>query len=108
MKSPTHSALSLHGLTQACNLDRYGEHIRWAVLFVVLCTALLGGTLLVIWAASGFGDLGVSGHGLVALMLGIVLTSVLGIVLMALSFYSDRNGNDRSGARLAEKKRDAD
>ena len=84
----------------------YSEHIRWAVGFVVMCSVLLGGALFVIWAASGFGDLGVSGHGLVALILGILLTSGLGIVLMALSFYSDRSGTDSDGRAVSESKRE--
>ena len=73
----------------------YGEHIRWVVWYVIGCAALIGGALLALWAASGFGDLGISGHGLVALILGILFTTALGIGLMALSFYSDRSGADR-------------
>jgi hypothetical protein len=40
---------------------------------------------------TGFADLGLSGHGLVALTLGIVFTTGLGGVLMALSFYNERH-----------------
>jgi hypothetical protein len=101
-------ALSLGGAARACKIAAaaagltpgalpYGEHIRWAVWFVAGCSGLIGATLLVLWAASGFADLGVSGHGLVALILGVVVTTALGIGLMALSFYSDRSGTDRHG-----------
>lgn len=73
----------------------YGKHIRWAIWYVAGCGGLIGGALLVLWAASGFADLGISGHGLVALILGILFTTALGIGLMALSFYSDRSDADR-------------
>jgi hypothetical protein len=72
-----------------------GAHIRWAIWYVAGCSGLIGGALLVLWASSGFADLGVSGHGLVALILGILFTTALGIGLMALSFYSDRSDADR-------------
>ncbi|HMA14162.1 MAG TPA: hypothetical protein VKP12_05215 [Kiloniellaceae bacterium] len=73
----------------------YGEHIRWVVWYVIGCAGLIGGALLVLWAVSGFAELGIGGHGLVALILGILFTTALGIGLMALSFYSDRSGADR-------------
>jgi len=39
------------------------------------------------------GEMGV--HGWVALGLGTVLTSALGVALMALVFHSDRSGHDQ-------------
>lgn len=99
MTPSVRSVLSFAAVSRACGFAGHSEHLRWIVGFVVMCSVLLGAALFVIWAASGFGDLGVSGHGLVALILGIVLTSALGIVLMALSFYSDRSGSDRRLAR---------
>lgn len=72
-----------------------GKHLRWAVWYVIGCSGLIGGALLALWAASGFADIGLSGHGLVALILGVLLTTGLAIGLMALSFYSDRSGDDQ-------------
>lgn len=71
---------------------QFGGHMRWIVGFIVGCSVLISIALLILWALMGFGDLGVTGHGLVALILGIVFTTALGIGLMALSFYSDRSG----------------
>jgi len=63
--------------------------MRWIIVFAAACSALVGAALLMLWAFTGFADLGLSGHGLVALTLGIVLTTGLGGVLMALSFYNE-------------------
>jgi len=89
--------LTIEGAARACGIDAYSAHIRWFVWFVVACSGLIAATLLGLWALSGFGALGIGGHGLVALILGIVFTSALAIALMALSFYSDRSGTDRAG-----------
>jgi hypothetical protein len=83
--------------------------MRWIVGFVAGCSVLISIALLILWALTGFADLGVTGHGLVALILGIVFTTALGIGLMALSFYSDRSGQrdavdrcDTDGCRDAD------
>jgi hypothetical protein len=102
MKHSIHRALPPDLLARTCGTAaskigltpdriRYNSQIRWAIGFVVTATVLVGGMLLLIWALSGFGSLGVSGHGLVALVLGTLLTSALGIGLMALSFYGDHS-----------------
>jgi ABC-type multidrug transport system permease subunit len=64
---------------------------------------LVGAILLVLWAFTGFAGLGISGHGLVALILGILATTGLASALMALSFFSDRNQttNSTNGADRA-------
>jgi hypothetical protein len=77
----------------------FGTQMRWIVGFVAGCSVLVGVALLILWALTGFADLGVSGHGLVALILGIVFTTGLGIALMALSFYSDHSGQREDGER---------
>jgi uncharacterized membrane protein len=101
------SAASAIGL--APGAFAYSNQIRRVVWFVAGCSALVAAALLVLWAASGFGSLGVSGHGLVALILGIVFTTALGIALMALSFYSDHGGESEDTARSdAATKGDAD
>ena len=68
----------------------HGGLMRWIIVFAAGCSALVGAALLGLWALTGFADLGLSGHGLVALTLGIVFTTGLGGVLMALSFYNER------------------
>ncbi len=56
-------------------------------------------------------DVAISGHGYVALILGVVLSLVVGIALMALVFYSSRKGYDeevgRDRARPPEERPDA-
>jgi len=79
----------------------FDGRMRWIVGFVAGCSVLVGVALLILWALTGFADLGVSGHGLVALILGIVFTTGLGIALMALSFYSDRSGQREDVERSA-------
>lgn len=61
--------------------------------------SVLGAALLlvgVLWLVGGFEDLGVSGHGLVALVGTFVLVIIVGVGLMALVFYSHRSGRDEA------------
>lgn len=70
---------------------------------LVLLVAALGTILVValvmavdVW--SGAGDTGMSGHGYVAMTLGVVVTLLLGGGLMTLVFYSSRRGYDDAAA----------
>ena len=54
------------------------------------------GGLLVIRIMGGFENVQLSLAGWIACMLGVVVTSVLGVVLTALLFHSDRSGRDES------------
>jgi hypothetical protein len=56
-----------------------------AIVVIVLVTLLLTGV---------FGDLGLSTQGTIALIIGITLTILLGVGLMALVFYSGRSQHD--------------
>ena len=58
------------------------------------------GGLLVIRIMGGFESVHLSLAGWIAYGLGVVLTSVLGVGLMALVFYSDRSGRDESAGEL--------
>jgi hypothetical protein len=53
------------------------------------------------WATGGFG--GLSGKGVVALLLGILFTAALGIGLMALVFFSDSSGRDEEVKRAGKR-----
>jgi hypothetical protein len=68
--------------------------------FSAACLGLVGLVLLVVWATGGFEDVHLSLAGWIAYGLGVVLTSVLGVGLMALVFYSDRSGRDESAGEL--------
>lgn len=66
-------------------------------------TALL---LLIAWAAGAF--VGLSGHGVAALVLGTVFSMALGIGLMVAVFASSRSGHDDTiaGITFASDKHD--
>ncbi len=64
------------------------------LLFSGLCVAGIAAALVVAWLAGGFARIGLDGNIVLALMLGIFFSSLLGIGLMALIFYSDRSGQD--------------
>ena len=70
--------------------------MRRIVGFSASCLGFIALVMLIVWAMGGFegGNIGVQGW--VALTLGAVLTSVLGVALMVLVFYSDRSGQDES------------
>ncbi|MGE3150473.1 MAG: hypothetical protein AB7K04_15560, partial [Pseudorhodoplanes sp.] len=68
-----------------------------------LIAALLGFLAAAIWiAVSGWqshSDVALSGHGYVAMGLGIFFSIVVGCGLMALVFYSHRKGYDETAHR---------
>lgn len=71
--------------------------MRRIVGFSAACLGLIALVVLIVLVMGGFefmGDLGV--HGWIAFTLGVVVTSVLGVGLMALVFHSDRSGHDES------------
>jgi hypothetical protein len=78
--------------------DRYTGNLtgRWVVYFAATALCGIAAVLLLLWAFSGFRGLGLDAAGTVALMLGIVVTSALGVALMALVFYSDRSNVDEA------------
>ena len=79
--------------------------MRRLVGFSAACLGLIALVLLVIWIMGGFENVHLSLAGWIAYVLGVVLTSVLGVALMALVFYSDRSGRDASAGEL---RREAD
>ena len=74
--------------------------MRRLVGFSAVCLGFIALVLLVIWIMGGFSNVHLSLAGWIAYGLGVVLTSVLGVVLMALVFYSDRSGRDESAGEL--------
>lgn len=68
--------------------------MRWFFLFVAMALGGIALVLLVLWAVNGFNGLGLDTAGTVALVFGILVTSLLGVGLMALVFYSDRSNTD--------------
>ena len=74
----------------------------WIWTFILASVGFVVLAVLVLWAI-GFGELGLSGKGLVALTLGFLFTAGLAIGLMALVFFSDRSGRDDETNRAAER-----
>ncbi len=68
--------------------------MKTVVVALVLCSMVIG---IVIWNLRvwiGLGEVEISGHGIFALVLGVLLSLGLGIGLMFLVFYSSRRGHD--------------
>jgi hypothetical protein len=80
----------------------------WPTISLLL--ALLAASVgVAFWAWREIGDVEISGHGLVALVLGAVATFALGAGLMALVFFSSRRGYDDQAYRpddLSPRRRD--
>ncbi len=65
----------------------------------VLLALVLGGVVIgiVVWTVrlwAVMGEVQISGHGMIALTIGVLLSLALGIGLMFLVFYSSRRGHD--------------
>src|SRR3546814_14149252 len=106
MTTPAHHVPPLARLTRACSTASsalglpagaapYSNPIRWVIGFLAACIVLVGATLLVLCTVAGFGDLVVSGHALVALILGIVFTHALAIGRLKLGQRRDGKGSVR-------------
>jgi len=67
---------------------------RWGLTFVAVSVAVIVLGYLVAWTANGFADIGLDLNGHIAMILGSILLSALGVGLMALMFYSDTSGRD--------------
>ena len=74
---------------------------RSILWFAGACVASIVGVLLVIWALGIFDEF--SAHGVVAIILGISFTVLVGAVLMGLIFYSDRSAQDEAVYRAGTK-----
>ena len=79
---------------------------NWAIWFALACGAGILALLLIIWLAGGFERVGLDANVTIALVLGILFSSLLGIALMALIFYSDRSGRDDAAYRARQEKDD--
>lgn len=64
--------------------------------FIAVCVSLVLGLLLIAWAATGFSSFGMSGHGVAAMVLGVIFSTLVGVGLMALVFQSHRSHRDEA------------
>ena len=67
---------------------------RWSLTFVALSIAVIALGYFAAWAANGFTEIGLDFQGNIAMILGSILLSALGVGLMALMFYSNASGRD--------------
>lgn len=70
--------------------------MRWPYWFGGLCAAAVAVIIAALWQFGLFHDMGLSGHGMMAMAIGILLTLGLGIGLMALVFFSARSRHDEA------------
>lgn len=70
--------------------------MRWLAAFIAFNLGLCALLLALLWATTDlFQDDGVMGlHGWIAMGLGVIFTSALGVGLMSLVFYSHRSRAD--------------
>ena len=68
--------------------------MKWILTYSLACSGAIGAVLVLAWMFGGFDTAGVSTHGIIAIILGTMLTVLVGVGLMALIFYSDRSGQD--------------
>ena len=73
--------------------------MSWLRLFLGVCVLVVALLLVGLWALRGFDSYGMGFHGVLALVLGAVLSSAVGIGLMALIFLSNRSGHDEEASR---------
>jgi uncharacterized membrane-anchored protein len=66
----------------------------WRNVLVISCICMVALVLAVNWALTGFHGLGLHPATAIALVLGTIATTALGVVLMGLMFYSERTQND--------------
>lgn len=84
-------------------MDRKGEQHQRLVRTVLVLLGVIGAIVaFAVWfyrsVVPDTGDAALSGHGVTALILGVVFTLALGIGLMALLFLSSRRGYDEEAA----------
>jgi hypothetical protein len=68
----------------------------WTKVLVASCVGMAVFVLIILWVLNGFHGLGLQPAIAVALLLGTVLATAVGVALMGLIFYSDRAGIDES------------
>jgi hypothetical protein len=73
-------------------LAMLGDISTKAIVTLVVCTGL--GIVGIYFATTINSDIPLSGSGSLALIIGVTFTLILGVGLMALIFFSSRNGFD--------------
>lgn len=70
------------------------QDIKRPVVFSIACIAIVAAILAALGLTGLFRDMGMSINGVIALTIGVTLTVIVGVGLMALVFYSGRSRHD--------------
>jgi len=73
------------------------RYVKAALIGVVALLSLAGVGWFALYQWNVLGDVEISTHGYIALVLGVIVTAAVGIGLMSLVFYSARKGHDETG-----------
>ena len=68
--------------------------MKWVIRFTLLNTGIVAAVLVVIWGVVGFSTLGFEGHEIAMVIIGVLVTTIVGSLLMGLVFASARSGQD--------------
>jgi hypothetical protein len=68
----------------------------WAIVLAASCAGMVAVVIGMLWILSGFHGLGLHPQTAVALILGTIGATALGVALMGLLFYSDRSNVDEA------------
>src|SRR5215813_4550822 len=71
-----------------------GTALRWLIGYAIATLSLVAVVLLVLWGLDGFQGFNLDAGTTAAVVVGIAITSALGVGLMGLVFYSDRINTD--------------
>jgi hypothetical protein len=80
--------------------------LRWCLTFVAVSLGVIALGYLAVWFANDFEDTGLDLQGHIAMVLGSILLSGLGVGLMALMFYSNASGRDDEVGRVHREDRE--
>ena len=80
--------------------------MRVGLTIVVLMALLAASAAVAFWVWQELGDVTMSGHGWLAMGLGVGMTFLVGAGLMALVFFSHRRGFDERANRPNDDHRD--
>lgn len=68
----------------------------WAVILAGSCAAMIAVVIGTLWVLNGFHGIGIDATTTIALLLGTIGTTALGVALMGLVFYSSESRADEA------------
>src|SRR5262245_172958 len=99
-RRPRESVMESESLTRRIGAIGGNPVLRWVLTFFGFNAALFAFVFFALWVTDSFGDYAMGTQGWVAMCFGVVLTSALGVGLMALVFYSARSDYDENAYHI--------